>query len=105
MEPLMSYQAGKSPRSDRSSLMKDASEALTRSGRRRRRGRLANWTLEGLEARVLLSGGPPMVVTDAAQSITMSGATLEATVKPNGATTTPEFQYSTTPSFTPTVAT
>ena len=47
----------------------------------------------------------PVVTTSAAGAISQSGATLNGTVNPNGATTTTWFQYSTSPSFTPTVQT
>jgi hypothetical protein len=47
----------------------------------------------------------PTVATGAAGSVTATGATLNATVNPNGSTTTALFQYSTSPSFTPTVQT
>ncbi len=57
-----------------------------------------------LERKMLLSA-PPTVATGAASSITLTGATLNATVNPNGSTTTALFQYSTSPLFTPTVAT
>ena len=46
----------------------------------------------------------PTVATVAAGSITATGATLNATVNPNGYSTTALFQYSTSPTFTPTVA-
>ncbi len=47
---------------------------------------------------------PPSVTTNAASPMT-TGATLNATVNPNGSSTTARFQYSTSPAFTPTVAT
>ena len=47
---------------------------------------------------------PPTVATGAAVSVTATGATLSATVNPNGSTTTALFQYSTSPTFTATVA-
>ena len=47
----------------------------------------------------------PTVATGAASSITLTGATLNGLVNPNGSTTTALFQYSTSPLFTPTVAT
>jgi streptogramin lyase len=99
----MNFPALRSSFSDRFLFTMDASKALTRPGRRSRRGRLGAWTLEGLESRVLLTGGPPTVATGAALPVTMSGATLQGTVNPNGSTTTPSFQYSTNASFTPTV--
>ncbi len=46
---------------------------------------------------------PPTVVTGTADSISASGAALNATVNPQGSTATVSFQYSTDPAFTPTV--
>src|SRR5438045_1269152 len=61
--------------------------------------------VEALEWRVLLSSVvPPTVATGAASSISATGATLSATVNANGLTTAARFQYSTDPSFTPTVS-
>jgi hypothetical protein len=60
--------------------------------------------LEGLEDRVTPNGLPPTVVTGAAGSLSTSGATVQATVNPNGSSTYARFQYSTDPSFTPSVA-
>jgi hypothetical protein len=48
---------------------------------------------------------PPSVTTGSATSISASGATLQATINPNGTSTRARFQYSTDPSFNPTVAT
>ena len=48
---------------------------------------------------------PLPVVTGAASSVTATGATLNATVNPNGSSTTALFQYSTSLTFTPTFAT
>ncbi len=53
----------------------------------------------------MLMTGPPTVATGAASAITLIGATLNGTVNPNGSTTTALFQYSTSPTFTPTVET
>ena len=47
----------------------------------------------------------PTVATGAAGSVTPTGATLNATVNPDGYATTALFQYSTSPTFTPTVQT
>jgi hypothetical protein len=58
-----------------------------------------------LEDRVTPSGSPPTVTTDSATSLSVRGATLQATINPNGSATRARFQYSTDPSFTPTVAT
>ena len=82
----------------------ESGAALKRSRRRSQRVRRAVLTLESLERKMLLSA-PPTVATGAASSITLTGATLNATVNPNGSTTTALFQYSTSPLFTPTVAT
>jgi hypothetical protein len=54
--------------------------------------------MEGLEGRTLLSL-PPIVTTGAAAPILATGATLNATVNPDGSTTAARFQYSTDPSF------
>jgi hypothetical protein len=54
---------------------------------------------------VVVGNPPPAVATGAATSVTTTGATLSATVNPNGSTTTARFQYSTDPTFTPTVQT
>ncbi|HVX10740.1 MAG TPA: MBG domain-containing protein [Pirellulales bacterium] len=56
--------------------------------------------IEPLECRTLLS---VTVATDAASSISATGATLHGSVNPGGSTATAYFQYSTNPSFTPTV--
>jgi hypothetical protein len=58
--------------------------------------------LEFLKEKILLSL-PPTVVTGSAAAISRTGATLGASVNPNGATTVPRFQYSTDPSFPLTV--
>ena len=47
----------------------------------------------------------PTVATGAAGSVTPTGATLNATVNPDGYSTTALFQYSTSSTFTPTVQT
>ena len=52
----------------------------------------------------MLLSALPTVATGAASSITLTGATLNGLVNPNGSTTTALFQYSTSPLFTPTVA-
>ncbi len=44
---------------------------------------------------------PPTVATGAASSVTATGATLNATVNPNGSTATALFQYSTSPPSRP----
>src|SRR5262249_47628256 len=56
-------------------------------------------------ARSLLTVPPPAVATAAATSVATTGATLNGTVNPQGSTATARFQYSTDPTFTPTVAT
>jgi hypothetical protein len=58
-----------------------------------------------LEDRVTPSGSPPTVLTGAAGPVSASGAKVLATINPNGSATSARFQYSTDPSFTPTVAT
>ena len=60
--------------------------------------------VEWLDGRALLSS-VPTVATGAASSVSLTAATLSATVNPNGSTTTALFQYSNSPTFTPTVAT
>ena len=77
---------------------------LKRSRRRSQRARRRILTIESLERKMLLSS-LPTVATGAASSITLTGATLNATVNANGSNTTALFQYSTSPLFTPTVAT
>jgi sugar lactone lactonase YvrE len=47
---------------------------------------------------------PPTVATAPATAVAPTGATLNGTVNPEGSTTTVRFQYSTDPTFTPTVA-
>jgi sugar lactone lactonase YvrE len=60
--------------------------------------------LEALEIR--LAPAAPVVVTGAAVIASSgTGATLNGTVNPQGSTTAARFQYSTDPTFTPTVAT
>ena len=61
--------------------------------------------LQVLEDRVMLSASPPTVITGAAGAITTSSALVQATVNPNGSSTTARFQYSTDPSFPLTVTT
>jgi hypothetical protein len=58
--------------------------------------------LEALEDRLVPAA--PVVVTGAAV-VSSSGATLNGTVNPEGSTATALFQYSTDPTFSPTVAT
>ena len=59
-------------------------------------------SLEALEDR--LAPAAPVVVTGAAV-VSSSGATLNGTLNPQGSPATALFQYSTDPTFTPTVAT
>jgi hypothetical protein len=47
----------------------------------------------------------PVISAVSAGPVSPTGATLQATVNPNGTATSARFQYSTDPSFTPTVAT
>jgi hypothetical protein len=48
---------------------------------------------------------PPSVTIGTATSVSATGATVQATINPNGSTTTARFQYSTDPSFPLTVTT
>ena len=82
----------------------ESGAAVAWSGGRSRRVRRRVFTVEWLEGRTLLSGAPT-VATGAASSILAGQATLNATVNPNGSSTTALFQYSTSPTFTPTVQT
>jgi hypothetical protein len=59
--------------------------------------------LEVLEDRLVPAA--PLVGTAAATAVTTTQATLNGTVNPEGSTATARFQYSTDPTFTPTVAT
>jgi uncharacterized delta-60 repeat protein len=56
-------------------------------------------TTNGLDATFTTACSPPTVVTLAATSITASGATLNATVNPNGGSTTARFDYGLTTSY------
>jgi hypothetical protein len=56
------------------------------------------------QARSFLSVPPPAVATAAATAVTATQATLNGTVNPEGSPATALFQYSTDPTFTPTVA-
>ena len=73
------------------------------SARRSRRDRRRAMSVEWMESRLLLTA--PTVVTGPASQVTLSGATLNATVNPNGTATAPAFQYSTSPQFAPSVQT
>src|SRR5262249_28737119 len=53
---------------------------------------------------VTVNQAAPQVSTGAATSVSGTGATLHGSVNPLGSTTTALIQYSTDPSFTPTVA-
>jgi trehalose utilization protein len=54
---------------------------------------------------VLTAPTPPTVMSETAVPVTATGATLNASVNPNGQSTTVRFQYSTAPTFAPTVVT
>jgi hypothetical protein len=82
----------------------ESDAVFARSGCRSRRVRRRVFTVEWLEGRALLSS-VPTVATGAASSVSLTAATLSATVNPNGSATTALFQYSNSPAFTPTVAT
>ena len=75
--------------------------AGSRSARRSRGVRRRTLNLEWLEERLLLTS-TPTVVTGTAVAVSATQETLNATVNPNGSSTTAHFQYSTDPSFTPT---
>jgi hypothetical protein len=79
-------------------LAPDTARWTRRSQRTRRRA----LTIELLEGRTLLST-LPVVITGAATSVSTVGATLHASVNPEGSTTTVRFQYSTEPWFSPTL--
>ncbi|HVX61139.1 MAG TPA: DUF4214 domain-containing protein [Pirellulales bacterium] len=70
--------------------------------RQARRGKVP--AAEALETRTLLSAAP-VVSTAAATSISATEATLNGSVNPEGSTATVRFQYSSDPTFAPTVET
>ena len=78
--------------------------ATARSGYGLKRARFRALTVESLEGRALLST-LPSVTTTATSPISAAGATLNASVNPEGSSTTVRFQYSTDPSFPLTVST
>ncbi len=56
-------------------------------------------TTNGLDAMFTTTSCPPSVTTGVASGISLTGATLNGTVNPNGASTTASFEYGTTTSY------
>ena len=80
-------------------------ELSGKHGRRQtRNGRRQAWLVETLESRTLLTS-PPTILDGPASAITTTSATLSASLVPNSSTATVAFEYSTDPSFKPTVST
>jgi hypothetical protein len=65
---------------------------------------LGNYTIGYVDGTIAVAPAKPIVATAATTSVSTTSATLNASVNPDGSTTTAVFQYSTSPAFTPTVA-